>query len=136
MTKACYVDSEIAEKLKEILKPLDGDFDWKEEYKKEGAENFVMTSSGFTATTKGNKERLLFFSIPHDNGWIAFVNGEETEIFTVNGGLMSIIVPEGECNIEFKFVTPGLKLGIAISLLSILALGAYKITELSRKRKL
>lgn len=129
MTKACFVDSETAEKLKGFLKPLDGDFDWKEEYKKEGAENFVMTSSGFTATTKGSKERLLFFSIPHDNGWTAYINGKETEIFTVNGGLMSIIVPEGECNIEFKFVTPGLKVGTIISIMSLLSLGIYAIYE-------
>lgn len=129
MTKACYVDNETAEKLKEILKPLDGDFDWKEEYKKEGAENFVMTSSGFTATTKGSKERLLFFSIPHDNGWTAYINGKETEILTVNGGLMSIIVPEGECNIEFKFITPGLKVGTIISIMSLLSLGIYAIYE-------
>lgn len=129
MTKACFVDSGTAEKLKGILKPLGGDFDWKEEYKKEGAENFVMTSSGFTATSKGSQERLLFFSIPHDNGWTAYINGKETEILTVNGGLMSIIVPEGECNIEFKFVTPGLKVGTIISIMSLLSLGIYAIYE-------
>lgn len=136
MTKACFVDSETAEKLEGILKPLEGEFDWKEEHKKEGTENFVMTSSGFTATSKGEKERLLFFSIPHDNGWTAYINGEETEILTINGGLMGIIVPEGECDIEFKFVTPGLKLGSAISLLSIFALSTYGIIESARKRKI
>ncbi len=129
MTKACFIDSETAEKLEGILKPLEGEFDWKEEHKKDGAENFVMTSSGFTATTEGNKERLLFFSIPHDNGWTAFVNGKKTEILTINGGLMSIIVPEGECNIEFKFVTPGLKAGAIISFMSLLSLGIYAIYE-------
>ena len=135
MTKACFIDNETAEKLEGIVKPLNSDFNWKEECKKEGTENFIMTSSGFTATTKGSKERLIFFSIPHDNGWSAYVDGEETEIFTVNGGLMAIVVPEGRCDIEFRFVTPGLKAGLIISFLSISALFAYSIADVLRKRR-
>lgn len=129
MTKACFVDSETAEKLEGILKPLDGEFDWKDECKKTGAESFIMTSSGFTAASKGEKERLVFFSIPHDNGWTAYVNDEEAEILTINGGLMGIIVPAGECEIEFTFETPGLKAGMAISVLSILILAVYSVYE-------
>lgn len=134
MTKACFVDRATAEKLDGIAKPLKGSFDWKEEHKKTGAENFVMTSSGFTATSKGDKQRLIFFSIPHDNGWTAFINGEETEILTLNGGLMGIIVPEGESQIEFIFVTPGLKLGTIISASAILVLFVYWVIQ--RKKSL
>ncbi len=129
MTKACFVDSETAEKLDGILKPLEGDFDWKVEHKKTGAENFRMNSTGFTATSKGEKERLVFFSIPHDNGWTAYIDGKETEILTINGGLMGIVVPEDECKIEFKFITPGLKLGLGISAISLITLAIYGIIE-------
>ena len=134
MTKACFVDRATAEKLNGIAQPLKGSFDWKEEHKKTGAENFVMTSSGFTATSKGYKQRLVFFSIPHDNGWTAFINGEETEILTLNGGLMGIIVPEGESQVEFIFVTPGLKLGTIISASAILVLFVYWVIQ--RKKSL
>ena len=134
MTKACFVDRATAEKLDGIAQPLNGSFNWKEEHKKTGAENFVMTSSGFTATSTGDKQRLIFFSIPHDNGWTAFINGEETEILTLNGGLMGIIVPEGESQVEFRFVTPGLKLGTIISASAILVLFVYWVIQ--RKKSL
>ncbi len=135
MTKACFVDRETAEKLDGILRPLKGSFNWKEEHKKTGAENFILTTSGFTATSTGEKERLVFFSIPHDNGWTAFINGKETEILTINGGLMGIIVPEGECEIEFRFFTPGLKTGITVSLITLTFLAGYSIYELIKKQR-
>lgn len=129
MTKACFVDKETAKKLEGIAVPLDETVDWKNEYKKTGAKNFVLNSSGFTATTKGDKQRLIFFSIPHDNGWTAFIDGEETEILTINGGLMGIIVPEGECEIEFTFRTPGLLPGAIISIITLIGLLIYAIIE-------
>ncbi len=135
MTYACFVDKETAQKLEGIVKPLDKELDWKEARAKTGAENFLLTSDGFTATSKGGKERLVFFSIPHDNGWKAYVNGKETEILTLNGGLMGIIVPEGESRIEFEFTTPGLKAGIIISIVSLVGLAVYYITDKARNKK-
>lgn len=124
MTTACFIDEETASKLKRVVVPFEdsGSFDWKKERAKSGAESFEMTSSGFTAVSSADKTQLMFFSIPHDNGWKAYVNGKETEIFTVNGGLMGIIVPTGKSEIKFEFHTPGLTLGSAISTATLFAL--------------
>ncbi len=135
MTVACYLDSETAEKLDGIVKPLDKKVDWKNDFKKTGVEDFLMTSSGFTAKSSGDKERLIFFSVPHDNGWKAYINGKETEILTVNGGLMGIVVPPGDCDIEFTFTTPGLKIGIIVSVISLTGLAAYSVIEIIKKSK-
>lgn len=135
MTYACFADSETAEKLDGIVKPLDKKLNWKEAKAKTGAENFVLTSKGFTAVSEGEKERLIFFSIPHDNGWTAYINGEETEILTINGGLMGIIVPAGESHITFEFTTPGLKIGAIVSFVSLLGLGIYYIIDKSCRKK-
>ena len=136
MTYACFVDEETSQKLDGIVMPLDKELDWKEARAKTGAENFLLTSEGFTATSKGAKERLVFFSVPHDNGWKAYVDGKETEILTINGGLMGVIVPAGESRIEFKFTTPGLKAGALISLVFLLGLGVYCIVDNVRRKKL
>lgn len=135
MTVACYLDKETAQKLDGIVKPLDKEIDWKKDFKKEGAQNFLMTSSGFTAKSSGNRERLIFFSVPHDNGWKAYVNGKETEIYTVNGGLMGIVVPSGEIEIEFTFTTPGLKAGIIVSAITLTSLAAYAVVDKIKKSK-
>ncbi len=136
MTAACFIDKETAEKLDGIVTPFDGEkkFDWKKEYPKTGAENFEMTSEGFTAVSNVRKTQLMFFSIPHDNGWKAYVNGKETEIFTVNGGLMGVIVPAGKSEIKFEFHTPGLALGSAISAATLLALAVSFLFERKKRQ--
>ena len=63
------------------------------------------------------------------------MNGEEAKIYTLNGGMMGVVVPDGESDISFKFVTPGLRLGALISLLSFAVLGAYSVVCLIKKRK-
>ncbi len=137
MTKAAFVDSETAKKIEHVAKPLESiNFDWKSELKTSGCENFEMSSHGFTAENKCQKDTLTFFSIPHDNGWKAYINGEETEILTLNGGLMGIITPKGENRIEFVFTTPGLKIGSIISIFSLLGLGIYSLSKRKNKKVL
>ena len=137
MTKACIVDENTAEKLEGTAKKLDdNNFNLKNSINKNrqtAAVEVEMNSSGFTAKTTGEKRRLIYFSIPHDNGWTAHVNGKETEILTVNGGMMGIIVPEGESDVSFEFTTPGLTSGIIVSIASLVILAVLVIID--RKEK-
>lgn len=139
MTQACFIDSETAKELENVVKPLgDNEMDWKDacEVRRQSAcTDFVLTSKGFTATSQGDKDRLVFFSIPHDNGWTAYINGEETEIYTINGGLMGIIVPEGTSDISFTFTPPGFITGAVISSIMIVGIFAYGIFEFIKKKK-
>ena len=140
MTKACIVDKETAEKISGVAELLSdtNNINWKnacKENNKTAASDFVINSEGFTATSIGDKERLIYFSIPHDRGWSAYVNGEEKEILTLNGGMMGIIVPEGESEIEFIFRTPGLSAGIIISASSLIMLGILAIIELKKRKQ-
>ena len=97
------------------------------------AYSFETDNSGFTAKVTRNKESLVFFSVPFDEGWTATVNGKEAEIEKVNVGFMAVKVPEGASTIRFDYATPGLKAGIVISggslailLIYILLFTAYK----------
>ncbi|MBQ3602747.1 MAG: YfhO family protein [Clostridia bacterium] len=134
MTAACFADEETAKKLSAVIKPFNfsSDFDWKEQVKinkATAATEFILNSEGFSCNTSGSKTRLIYFSIPHDNGWKAYINGEETDIYTINGGLMGIIVPAGESEIEFEFTTPGLKAGIILSIIVLLILLVFYIID-------
>lgn len=139
MTAACFIDEETANNLSAVIKPFNEEnFNWKKAVKQNrttAATNFKLDSKGFTATSYGTEERLIYFSIPHDNGWKAFINGEETAIYTLNGGLTGIVVPEGKANITFEFTTPGLKSGAAISLISLLMLCAYSILNKVKNKR-
>lgn len=130
MTKACIVDEETAEKIKNVSQQLKNtqSIDWEaacERNKLTAATHIILNSKGLTAKTTGETDRLLYFSIPHDNGWKAYINGKEAEILTINGGMMGIIAPSGEAEIELEFHTPGLTPGIIISIISVLGLAIY-----------
>ena len=88
--------------------------------------SFDYTQSGFTATVTTPRDVPIFFSIPYESGWTAYVNGQEVEIEQVNVGFMAIRVNAGE-NVKIKFVykTPGLLLGAGITALCLALLLLY-----------
>ena len=75
-------------------------------------DTFQYTNTGFTATISTSRDVPVFFSIPYESGWSAYVNGEEVDIEQVNVGFMAIRVNAGtDVQIEFVYETPGLLLG-------------------------
>ena len=93
--------------------------------------SFSRDNSGFSATFTGDRERLVFFSVPWEGGWTATVNGEPAVIEKVNVGFMAVKVPAGTSEIRFTYETPGLKLGAAVSAAGVLILVLYLL--LSRR---
>lgn len=88
--------------------------------------NFQYTNTGFTAELDSDRQQIIFFSVPYENGWSATVNGEPAAIEKVNVGFMAVTVPEGEdVTIEFTYHTPGLTTGFIITLVSLALLVAY-----------
>jgi uncharacterized membrane protein YfhO len=78
--------------------------------------SFSFSNDGFTAGTTLPKENLVFFSVPYDNGWTAYVDGVKTEIVTADFGMMAVDVPAGTHAIEFRFVPYGFRFACVISL--------------------
>ncbi len=88
--------------------------------------SFAYTKTGFEAVISSEKERLVFFSVPYEQGWSAQVNGEAAQIEQVNVGFMAVVVPQGqEVKIIFTYHTPGLVIGFCVALVSLFLLIAY-----------
>ena len=99
-------------------------------------DSFVTDNYGFTATCNLPQELLVFFSVPYDKGWSAFVNGEEVVIEKANTGFMAVRVPAGNAYIRFNYMTPGLFEGAAVSAAGIALLIIYLIiAKLTRRRR-
>lgn len=84
--------------------------------------SFIGDSRGFKATINLDKDNIVFFSVPSDPGFTAFVDGEETPVIKANLGLSAVQVPSGSHTIEFRYMPPGLLGGIAISSVALLVL--------------
>ena len=87
--------------------------------------DFSYSTHGFTAKINTSSDNLVFFSVPYDKGFTAFVNGNETEIEKVSNGFMAVRVPEGESTISFDYITYGLTTGIRVSAACMSSFLAY-----------
>ena len=95
--------------------------------------SFEADSAGFTAHISLERENLVFFSVPYDEGFSATVNGAPAPVERVNGGLLAIPCPAGESEIAVVYETPGLRLSTAVSLVALFVWGVY--LALGRKKR-
>lgn len=79
----------------------------------------------------------MLMTIPYDEGWRVYVDGEETEIYKGLGTFISFYVSGGVHDIELKYFPKGLKAGAAISLISLMILAGAAALQYGpgRRRK-
>ena len=97
--------------------------------------SFKVASGGFTCEIKLRHNDLVFFSVPYDAGWTAYVNGVETAIEKVNVGFMAVPAGRGDNVIEFRYETPGLKTGLMISGGTLVVAAAYVAARSYKRRR-
>ena len=95
---------------------------------------FSFTDSGFRAEADLERDNLVFFSVPYDEGFSATVDGTETEIEKVDGGLMAVFVPAGKHRIEFTYYPRGLREGKIVSAVAAILLAVRFLWIKARKR--
>ena len=88
----------------------------------------------FGTVTTETERQLMFTSIPYDEGWNIYVDGEKVEIFEANNSLVSFYVEgTGEHSIEMKYMPATVALGIGVSVIClvvyILILIAYPFVK-------
>ena len=97
--------------------------------------SFDADGSGFTATITLDRENLVFFSVPFDEGFTATVNGVETEVERVSGGMCAVVCPAGESTIVFTYVTPGFVPACAAAGCATVVWAYYALGQRALKRR-
>jgi len=69
------------------------------------------TKTGVMAQSSFTEKEFVFFGIPWEEGWSAYIDGEPVKLEKVNVGFMGLVVPEGTHEIELRYRTPGLTAG-------------------------
>ena len=61
----------------------------------------------------------MFFSVPYDDGFMAYVDGQKTEILRVDEGLMAVLCPAGTVTIDFVYQPDGIRLSRTVTLAAL-----------------
>lgn len=67
-----------------------------------------------------DEDSFLYFNIPYSTGWTLYVDGEERDLIRANIGFMGTFIEPGEHTIVLKYHSPGIKLGIVLSVLGLI----------------
>ncbi len=68
------------------------------------------------------------------SGWAAQIDGQPTEILTANYAFRAVFVPPGQHEISFRYVPPGWYVGVMLSLLTWLLVGAFFVWTYRQKQ--
>lgn len=63
---------------------------------------------------------LLFLSIPYDKGWELKVDGKSRQAKAIGNAFLGVELEEGDHDISLKYTPPGYRLGLILSLSSII----------------
>ena len=96
---------------------------------------FQMNNAGFHAEITLDKANLVFFSVPYDDGFTAYVNGEKTDILRVDEGLMAVLCQPGASSIDFVYQADGLSASRVVTAVAIPVWVVYVAYFVRRKRR-
>ncbi len=100
-------------------------------------DNFSVTKfkeNNITGTINTPESKILFFSMPFDEGWKCNINGKETKLMRLNCGLTGLLTQKGTNAVELIFEPRYKKIGTIGSILAIcLFIGLTIIVFLKNK---
>lgn len=81
--------------------------------------NVQYTGNRYECDADMENTGTLFTSIPYSKGWTAYDNGEKLDISQTDIAFMSFDLPKGAHHIELVYRTPGLYIGLGMTVFSI-----------------
>ena len=94
--------------------------------------SYEVEGNHISIDARSDSERYLYIAVPYSSGWTATVDGEKAEILRANRAFMCIPVAAGDHEIDLRYCTPYLKMGMLISITGIAVFVSFTI--ISNKR--
>lgn len=114
----------ILDDLQIWCQPMDHYGDQVNALREEILENVETNWHGLTGDIAVSKDKILCLSIPYDNGWSAYVDGQKVEVLQANTAFMAVELEAGDHHVELKYWTPGLTSGIILSAVGLVGLAS------------
>ena len=95
----------------------------------------ARTSNRFELNVTAPQRSVLVVSQIYYPGWVAFVDGQRTEVFPANFALTGIEVPPGDHRVHFEFQSPSFRAGLSITAVAAALLIGLAATSLRSRVK-
>ncbi len=76
----------------------------------------------------------LYTSIPYDEGWSVYIDGEKVKTFEIGDCMLATTIKAGKHSVKYKFTPKGMKYGIVISSAAWLCVIVYAVYRILAKR--
>ena len=90
------------------------------ELKKHSLTDFRISGDSIVGSISSEKDGVLFISVPYSKGWKCYVDDVETNIVRADYAFCGIYLDKGNHSIRMEYTTPGLKMGIIVSLICVI----------------
>lgn len=104
--------------------------------KQNGLSDVTFEGNSMTGTITNEKSQMLCITIPYCEGWTAYVDGEETNLYQINTLYSGIYLTPGKHTVQMTYHTPFLCEGVWISLCSLLIFAGIMRQYNTKKKKL
>lgn len=92
------------------------------------------SDTGIEGTISVSENSYLYSSIPYDEGWSIYIDGEKADTFKIGTAMLGASIKQGEHTVVYRYSPRGLKYGIIISAASFAGVCGYLIyTKLKKK---
>jgi len=105
------------------------------ELKKDNFTISKFSENNIKGSVTVNDSKILFFSIPFDEGWSVKLNGTDAKLYRVNAGLTGLLINKGKNDVELSFEPRLRSKGKLISLISLFLLVALLGYSFYRSRR-
>ena len=104
--------------------------------KQNGLSDVTFEGNSMTGMITNEESQMLCITIPYCEGWTAYVDGEETNLYQINTLYSGIYLTPGKHTVQMTYHTPFLCEGVWISLCSLLIFAGIMRQYNTKKKKL
>lgn len=123
------------DELSIVCQPMTSFSEQVQKLKADPVQDLTFATNKVSAKVSLDAAKAVFFSIPYTDGWKATVDGKEVPLKRANTAFMALELEAGSHDIELTYLTPGLSLGIMLSLAGLGTLLAIAVFYGLKKRR-
>ena len=121
--------------LQVVIQPMQQMAHWRNGTCKEEIKNLQIEANRIKGEYSSEVDGIAFFSIPYSEGWKAYIDGEETKVLKANIAFMGVAAPSGSHEIELKYRTPYMRVGIICSLVCVFFTAIWLLLNSKKRNK-